>query len=106
MAERSSMMPPSDSGTPEAGQPDLLGRGQHLGGRGAGLVGLGGGRAEHLVGQLADHVDEHLLVLGRGEVEDAARLGAGRTLAGGAPTGPGELRPAAVAARKPLRVVE
>ena len=47
--------------------------GEHLGRGGAGVVRVGGRRAQHLGGELGDDVDEHLLVLGRGQVEDAAR---------------------------------
>ena len=60
-------------GHAEDRQADLLGGGEHLGGCGAGLVGRGGGRAQHLGGELVHDVDEHLLVLGRRQVEDAAR---------------------------------
>ena len=38
--------------------------------------GVRGGGADHLVGELADHVDEHLLVLGGGQVEECRVLSA------------------------------
>ena len=60
-------------GHAEQRQPDLVRGLEHLVGGGAGDVRVGGGRAQHLGGELGDHVDEHLLVLGRREVEDAAR---------------------------------
>ena len=43
-------------------------------GRGARLVGVGGGRTHHLVGELPHHVGEHLLVLAGREVEHAGVL--------------------------------
>ena len=53
-------------------QPDLLGGGEHLLRRRAGLVGPGRGGTEQLGRELAHHVDEHGLVLGGSEVEDPA----------------------------------
>ena len=44
------------------------------------VVGLGGGRAQLLGGELAGGRDDHLLVLARGEVELAARRRPGRAL--------------------------
>ena len=80
-AERSVAMPPSSSETPRIGRPiSLLGL-EDVHGRLAGLVGVGGGRAEDLGGVLGDDVDEHLLVLGRGQVEEPGRLGGRDALA-------------------------
>ena len=70
-------------GDAEDRQADLQARLQDgLGGL-AGLVGLRGRRAHDLLGVLRDHVDEHLLVLGGREVEDAL---AGRRGSAGACT--------------------
>ena len=90
-------------GHAEDRQPDLEAGLEHVLGGGAGLVGVGGGRAHHLGGELGDHVDEHLLVLGRGQVEDAARPGARGTPAPACPRWPARAnaRPAVAAVRKP-----
>ena len=77
-------------GHTEGGQADVLGGGQDLRRGRARLVGRGGGGPQHLGGQLADHVEEHRLVVGRREVEDAARRGVGGTCPGRAPSGAGE----------------
>ena len=62
-------------GDTEDREADLVAGLQHLGRRGAGGVRVGGRGADHLGGQLGHRVDEQLLVLGRGQVEDAPAPG-------------------------------
>ena len=71
IAERSSEMPPSASGTPRIGSPISRLASSSCLGRGAGSSASAAAGRTHLGGELGDHVDEHLLVLGRGQVEDA-----------------------------------
>ena len=92
-ADRSVAMPPRSSGTPEDRQADLERRLEQVVGCGAGLVGLGGGRADHLLGELPDDVGEHLLVLARGQVEQAGVLRGGDPVAPGGLAGAGEGAP-------------
>ncbi len=71
IAERSSAMPPSDSGTPRMGSPISRVALRRSSGAAQAVVGGGGRGPDHLLGELAHHVDQHLLVLGGREVEDA-----------------------------------
>ena len=110
IAERSSEMPPSDSGTPSTGSPiSSAGLEHRLGGR-AGVVGLGRGRAHHLRGELGRRRRPACCsssVGVRSKVpEPARRRHADAGGAGCSPAGrtPGSARVAVVSVRKPLRV--
>ena len=74
MADRSSLTPPSDSGSPRIGSPISRPAAEQLTGSRARLVGPGRRRPDHLGGELGHHVDEQLLVLCGGQVELAGRL--------------------------------
>ena len=82
MAERSSEMPPSASGTPRIGSPiSRLALSSASGASQVSLASAAAGRTTS-VGELRHHVDQHLLVLGGRQVEDALRLRGRRPDAG------------------------
>ena len=60
-------------GDAQDGEPDVQAGLEDRHGSGGRVVGLAGGGSDHLGGELGDDVDEHLLVLRRGQVEEALR---------------------------------
>ncbi len=79
-AERDSTTPPSASGTPIIGRPSSLAVSSSFCGVAGVGVGVMGGLADALEREVLDRLDQHLLLVGRGEVEQLGLLGLRLTL--------------------------